>query len=47
MPVNGTDAVSLFSSFCAVCMEGRQTALGKGEVRCVRVCGVCVGWRFR
>lgn len=47
MPLNGTDAVSLFSSFCAVCMEWRQTALGKGEVRFVCVCVVCVGWRFR
>lgn len=44
MPVNGTDAVSLFSSlFCAVCMEWRQTALGKGEVRSVCVSCVLAG----
>lgn len=41
MPENSTDAVSLFSSFCAVCLEWRQTALGKGEVRCICVCRVC------
>lgn len=56
MPVNGTDAVSLFSFSFFLCLKWRQTALGKGEVRfvCVlrapvraRVCVVCVGWRFR
>lgn len=42
MPENGTDAVSLFSSFFVpVCLKWRQTALGKGEVR-VCVCASCV-----
>lgn len=47
LPWPSTDAsewhwrsISIFPSFCAVCMEWRQTALGKGEVRCVCVC-VC------
>lgn len=48
LPWPSTDAsewhwrsISIFPSFCAVCMEWRQTALGKGEVRCVCVCVVC------
>lgn len=50
MPLNGTDAVSLFSSFlcCVHGVEADSFREGGGAL-CVRVCVcvVCVGWRFR
>lgn len=47
MPVIGTDAVSLFSSFFVLCAwSGDRQLWGRG--RCVVcVCVVCGGWRFR
>lgn len=53
MPENGTDAVSLFSSFFCACVpevEADSFREGGGAFCvCMRVCVcvVCVGWRFR
>lgn len=55
MPVNTTDAVSLFPSFFVCCVrevDADSFRVGGGVFCacvcvCVHACVVCVGWRFR